>query len=442
MNIFKNARAIIVAISICLFFPGQLALQNAYGQTTLSNYRLQGVEILETVKKDIKKNYYDPTYRGMDLDAQFKSAEEKVKTAGSIGEILSIVVRLVMELNDSHTFFIIPPPRDSVEQGWVPQMIGDKCYVIAVKPGSDAEAKGLKPGDEIISLAGNTPTRNELWKQWYFLRYQPGISLMVRTGNEKPRVIGPMAKIRPGKAVYNLRSTTGIDSVDLVRQWENYDQLWRDRYVDSEDLLIWKMPSFDSEKNIDEVIGKARKRKALIIDLRNNGGGYETSLLRLAGYLFDHDVKIGDIKSRKETKPLIAKTRGADRIFNGKLVLLVNSKSGSAAELLARVVQLEKRGVVIGDVTSGSVMRSIHYPHQSGLDLAFYYGVSVTIADLVMTDGKSLEGVGVTPDELMLPAGADMAAGHDPVLSRAATLVGFNLSPAQAGTFFPIKWPE
>lgn len=64
------------------------------------------------------------------------------------------------------------------------------------------------------------------------------------------------------------------------------------------------------------------------------------SPLRLLGNLFDHDVKVGDFKGRKDQKPAVAKTR-ASNAFAGKLIVLIDSYSGSAAELLARVVQLE-----------------------------------------------------------------------------------------------------
>jgi C-terminal processing protease CtpA/Prc len=57
-----------------------------------------------------------------------------------------------------------------------------------------------------------------------------------------------------------------------------------------------------------------------------------------------------------------------------------------------------------------------------------------------MTDGKSLEHVGVTPDEMVLPTPDDLAAGRDPVLARAATVLGGTLDPLQAGRMFPIEW--
>jgi len=57
-----------------------------------------------------------------------------------------------------------------------------------------------------------------------------------------------------------------------------------------------------------------------------------------------------------------------------------------------------------------------------------------------MKDGKSLEHVGVVPDELLLPTAADLAAGRDPVLARAITLLGGSLDAAAAGKLFPVEW--
>jgi len=200
------------------------------------------------------------------------------------------------------------------------------------------------------------------------------------------------------------------------------------------------MPQFGDKDVVADIMDKAKKRKTLILDLRGNPGGYEETLLRLLGSVMDHDVKVGEIKSRTETKPLIAKTRGSGKVFTGQLIVLVDSESGSSAEIFARVIQLEKRGIVIGDRTSGSVMRARAYQHDSAMDKYFTYGVSVTVADLIMTDGKSLEGVGVTPDVLLQPTAAHLAAQRDPALSHAASLAGIEISAERAGTFFPVEW--
>jgi C-terminal processing protease CtpA/Prc len=425
-----------------LLFSG--ALFSAPGQQLPSNLdRDRGHAMLRVIKDDLKKNYYDPNYHGMDLEARFKIADQKIKDATSLGQIFGIIAQALIDLEDSHTFFLPPGRSYKTEYGWQMQIIGDKCYVVAVKPGSDAEAKGLRAGDQIYTIDGFGPARENFWKIQYSyraLRPQLGMRLVVIKPDGKSQQLDVMAKVQQGKRVTDL---TGEDIWELIRESENEDRLHRHRYLEiGDDLFIWKMPEFDLPKEaVDDFVDKFRKRKGLVLDLRGNQGGAEETLLRLLGSFFDHDLKVGDLKRRKEEKAMTAKTRG-DHIFTGKLVVIIDSESGSAAELFARVVQLEKRGTVIGDRSAGAVMRAKQYSHELGVETVVPYGVSITDADIVMGDGKSLEHVGVIPDEVKLPTALDMQAKRDPVLAYAISLLGGNISPEKAGALFPIEWSK
>src|SRR5215510_3063017 len=410
-------------------------------QPDINFQRERARTMLRIVKDDLKKNYYDTNFHGMDVEARFSAADAKIKEAESVGQLFGIIAQALVDLNDSHTFFLPPGRANRTEYGLQMQAFGDKVFVSAIKPGSDAEKKGLKTGDQILSIGGFEPARRDLWKliyMFYTLRPQAGLRLVVQSPEGQQRQLDVMANIKQGKLVTDL---TGQDIWDLLREAEAEDRLNRQRYVEAgANLLIWKMPSFAiAEGEVDGMMGKARKREALILDLRGNPGGYVKTLEWFAGYFFDKEVKIADLKGRKEMKPQMSKPHG-DKNFSGKLVVLVDSKSGSAAEIFARTVQLEKRGVVIGDRTAGAVMQSRTFDHQMGTDTVIFYGVSVTNADVIMSDGKSLEGVGVAPDELLLPTAADLAANRDPVLARAAARVGFELPQDKAGAMFPVEW--
>ena len=394
--------------------------------------------MLSLVKDDLKSNYYDQSFRGLNLDERFKDAEARIKTAATRDQLMLIVAQSMLELNDSHTFFIPPSRAARIEYGWQMQMVGDDCYVTAVKPKSDAETRGLKPGDRIVALDGAKPTRAIFWKmlyRYYALMPSRSVKMLVQgPADAEPRQLEVLTKVQEGASVTNWGD---LFIRYLSEEWDiTHDRM----YEAGDDLLVWKMPTFEvSKDHIDEIMSKARKFKTLVVDLRNNGGGYVDTLSRLVSHFFDKEIKIADLKSRKEMKPQVAKKR-TDNPFTGKVIVLIDSNSGSASELFARVMQIEKRGMVVGDRSAGAVMTSKVSDHESGVGRVLYFATSVTIADMIMTDGKSLEHVGVTPDETILPTGADLLAARDPALARAAEIAGVKLTAEKAGTLFPVEW--
>jgi len=402
--------------------------------------RERHVIILRSIKEDIKKNYYDPQFHGIDLDAQFKNAEQAIQQATSIGKMSGIIAQTLVNFDDSHLFFVPPGKVNKTRYGFDMQMVGDACYVTRVNEKSDAFKKGLRVGDQIMDIEKFTPTRKDLWLMNYYfraLRPQPVIELGIRKPDGKQSIVQIEAIIASGKQIVNLADST-IDINNYIRESEDaYTESRRQFIYDQEkQFMIWQMPSFSlTPADIDSIMDKAKDKDALIIDLRNNGGGRVDTLKRMIGWFFEQDVKIGDEKTRKETKEMIAKSKGKD-CYKGKVVVLVDSESGSAAEIFAKVIQLQKRGEILGDVSAGAVMESRYFPHQQGLDVVIFYGASVTIADLIMTDGKSLEKTGVVPDEKILPTAQDLAENRDPVLAKAIKNLGFEMTAEQAGSLF------
>jgi carboxyl-terminal processing protease len=404
------------------------------------------LDMLELISKDVRAHYYDPEFHAVDWGAKVAEAKNKIQKETSLGMAYAHIAAALDSLNDSHTFFL--PPRRPIrhDYGFQSAMVGDRCYITRVRPGTDAETQGLKPGDEVLSIQGYRPNRDTLWKIDYLykvLRPLPELRLELRDPAGRERQVAVKAKVAELRRVTDLTPMNGMDMWNLIRDSETEAHRMRIRSNPvGDDVLVARLPIFFSDQpEVEGLMNKARRYQGLILDLRDNPGGAIDTLKYLVGGVFDHEVKIGDRKGRKELRPEIAKSRGRSA-FAGKLVVLVDYHSASASEIFARLVQLEKRGVVVGDRSSGSVMEAKRYDYHLGSDTMIFFGASITESDLVMTDGKSLESNGVTPDELNLPTAADLAAGRDPVLAYAAARLGAQLTPEDAGKMFPFEWPK
>jgi len=409
--------------------------------TSLDRERADG--ILQGVSTDIRKDYYDPKLHGLDWAAKVVATKAAIAKANTWDAAMVEIAALVNDLNDSHTIFIPARTPIRVDYGWSFQMIGDHCYITRVKQGSDAQAKGLKVGDEVVILDGFRPTRETLPKISYaidVLSPQTALHAAIRPPIGSTRSVEVAAKVTQPKIVNELEHPSGIDWQYFRLGQENHAHQMRPRFVEvGSDVLILKLPEFYlRESDVNDITNKAKKHSALIVDLRDNPGGAVETLQYLLGSVLDKETKIGDEVMRNKTDTLKTKN-DHHNVFTGKLIVLIDSNSSSAAEIFARTIQLEKRGTVIGDRSSGFVMEAQLHPRYEGIPPAVY-ATEVTRADLIMSDGKSLEHVGVTPDEIVLPTQSDVAENRDPVLSRAAELAGVKLTPEDAGKLFPYEW--
>jgi C-terminal processing protease CtpA/Prc len=397
-------------------------------------------QMLRDVAADVKNYYYDPKLHGIDWDSKLRQAEQNIDNAESMDSAVSEIAALLDGLNDSHTTLILPPRNYVHKYGFSLRMVGDRCYITRVDPGSDAEKKGLKRGDQVFAVDDLPVTRKSFWRLEYvfqILRPQPGLRLTLVGENGQTRRVDAMAKVEPS-SVTKYRLHQGINQ--MVRDWRDEYALLEPQFFErGDELLAVRIPAFAfSAEEVDRVLGKMRRHRGVVLDLRGNPGGFTESLDRFVGGMFENDLKVYDRVRRDSTKSISVDGRHRDA-FRGRLVVLVDSGSASASELFARIMQLEKRAFIMGDRSSGMVREARTYAHEVGVDTNNFYGAEITIADLIMTDGKSLEHVGVEPDILILPTTQDLAMHRDPVMAKAAGLVGVKVTPEEAGAMFPQK---
>jgi C-terminal processing protease CtpA/Prc len=412
------------------------------GQQKISKLeQAQARSTLRQIKESLLKNYYDPKFHGFDLDARFMEADKKIDGVPSLVAGFSVIGWAIQGLNDSHTYFVPPLRNVDVYRGWQMEMVGDNCLVSAVEPESDAWKKGLRPGDQILRVAGYEPTR----AAYPTIRYQ--LNVLLPQAEYDLVVAGPSQSAREIRTksrmvTFSNAYFTGGDTQHQIRRLIEGDYLLtKTRTVELRDrVMVWKLPQFNLRQDeIERFVGSARKREALILDLRDNSGGGDESMRGMISNFLDRDVTVGEMIERTKTEPLHISAR-KKQAFEGKLFVLVNSASASAAEIFARTIQIEKRGTIIGDTTAGAVGRGQIYLLQQNGSSPFLYGMNITTARLRMSDGHDLEGTGVSPDVALVPTPGDVAAGRDPVLAAAAHLAGVEITPEEAGKLFPVIW--
>jgi len=411
--------------------PGQIRIDEVVGKSDPSLNRSRGIKMLKEMKEVLETYYYDKNYKGIDLDAKVKEATEKIKTLETNAQIFRVIAGVLLEFDDSHTRFYPPGRSNRVEYGFSMQMVGNNCFLTDVKKGSNAEKQGLKIGDRLLKIGQYKIDRDNLWVLNYFIyALEPLPILPVTVADDKGN-----ERTIPIQA--SFKSLAERKKESEARRKERAENPFKCAKI-SAALTTCKLRSFVVEKKfIDQMMKEAVAGSKLILDLRGNHGGYVKMEEYLAGHFFDREIKIAEMVTRTKTRTRVAKPV-KDRQFTGELIVLIDSESASASEVFARLIQIEKRGKVVGDVSAGAVMTSYNMGLAIDRGVPGYqtitpYGMNVTVADLIMSDGNRLEKIGVTPDHPVGPTAYALANKNDPVLSFAAKLLAETISPEEAG---------
>jgi carboxyl-terminal processing protease len=165
--------------------------------------------------------------------------------------------------------------------------------------------------------------------------------------------------------------------------------------------------------------------RALVIDLRDNGGGEAESMADLASTLLPAGLSLGRFTDREGAIRLEPFTRtallsSADSFarFSRPVVLLTNAHTASAAEVFAAAMRETNRASVIGEATCGCVLgiRRRHQLPDGGI-------LDVSEMDYHTARGARLEGTGLRPDISVEPTREDLRRRRDRALERALEIL-------------------
>lgn len=270
-------------------------------------------------------------------------------------------------------------------------------YLTVISPikGSPADKAGLRSGDQIIAIDGvdMTGIAPEEARQKVL---GPGgtdvILTIFRKGTNAPfDVTITRAKIITPLVEYELRED-GIAYIRLVT------------FGDTADVEL--------KNAINELL--AQNPKGLILDLRNNGGGYLEQGISVASEFLPKD-KVVVYEKFGDGELISYKSIGGGAATEIPMVVLVNEGSASASEIVAGALQDYGRAKLIGTQSygKGSVQSFIMLQNDEG-------AIGVTIALWLTPNERSIDKLGLAPDILVEFTEEDFAAERDPQLEAAA----------------------
>jgi carboxyl-terminal processing protease len=307
-------------------------------------------------------------------------------------------------LNDPHTAFLEPEPRQREKEALSGRFGGIGAYVtqaedgrIVLEPMPDlpAEKAGVRKGDTLLRVddteivAGMTTDETIA-----LIRGEVGavVRLTIRhEGETQPVTVEITREEIPSPTVEwrMLDEPAGIGYVRLT--------LFSDR-TDKE-----------LRQGLDELKGQGMTQ--LVFDLRGNGGGLLGAAVDVAGEFLSGGPVLYQVE--KGGKELTYEAGSGGRFADGKLVVLVDGGTASASEIVAGALQDRGRAALIGEKTygKGSV--------QQVFDLSDGSSVHITYAEWLTPNRRQITGMGLTPDVEAGITDDDRANGRDPQLDRA-----------------------
>ncbi|MDO8663322.1 MAG: S41 family peptidase [Candidatus Wildermuthbacteria bacterium] len=324
--------------------------------------------------------------------------------------IYGAISGMVKSLDDPYTIFFPPKEAKRFEEDVKGSFEGvgmeidkkkDQITVVSPLEGTPAQGAGLRAGDKILAING-TSTADMTTDEAVGMIRGP-------KGTEVTLTIARNAWPKP-KEIKLVRDVIQVPSLKLeFKDYEDQKIVYLKLYQFSE------RASSDFSKAAVEILNSPAKK--IILDLRNNPGGYLEVAQDIAGWFLERGetVAIEDFGGKKEQS--IYKAQGSALLSGYPMVALINQGSASASEILAGSLRDNRGIVLIGEKSfgKGSVQELEKFREGSSL--------KVTVAKWLTPKGKGIGEVGLEPDTKVEITDKDIEAEKDPQLDKALEII-------------------
>ncbi|MBL9212581.1 MAG: hypothetical protein JNL92_19125 [Opitutaceae bacterium] len=352
----------------------------------------ENLRVFNAVWDLVHRRHYDPKLGGLDWNAAAATYAPRAAGAPDETALYAVLNAMLAPLHDSHTRALTSQQADDrrrqmrARTGFSMTRIEQHWVVSEVLPGSPAEAAGVRVG--WIVLSRNQHPLSETLS----FRAQDGEVVAWEFRDAEDRAVRLSAAAKP-LSTASRRIARELEGGFVYLRFDEFDATDR-RWLGAE-------------------LKKHRQAPGVVIDLRWNPGGETFSLGISIGEFFDRPVDCGTFITRSGARQVKNSWQLGSAEYRGRVVVLVDGGTGSAAEIFAAVLQDHGRATVVGRRTAGAVLASRFHGLPGGGEL------QLSREDYVAPKGRRIEGAGVEPDVTVRRRLADLRAGRDADLDAA-----------------------
>jgi carboxyl-terminal processing protease len=374
------------------------------GTSTVGAVRGMGQHAPKGIAEDVDFSHFWEVWKDLSTHYYKQPVEDQVLYFGALRGMAEAV-------GDPYTNFFEPVDAQSFaddlkgEFSGIGAEIGTKngqLQIVAPLPDSPAEHAGVRAGDVILTIDGEEAMTMAVDMAVSKIRGPKGTTVTLELGrmpSGNATTTPETLSVTITRAVITVKSVTtefkdgGVALIEVRNFNDDTETLFR--------------------AAVDEAL--QRNARGVIIDVRNNPGGYLDTAIALAGEWMKDEVVVQQRERGVVTQRYHGTGRG--KLRGVKTVVLVNGGSASASEILAGALQDAGAATVVGEQTfgKGSVQDYLEYENGSAL--------KVTIAEWLTPNGRSIDHEGIHPDTEVILSDEDIHAERDPQLDKALELI-------------------